>query len=224
MRFSRWSTKSFPRSNRDDLRSSRTGKETTTASAGRTTRLATRNCDSTSSPSTALGAARHAEIAERAGVAVSTVFAYFETREALVDAVLEAVANFFIEHAEGVHGQEKNCVEILRDVGDAFVSFLENRRSYAIVWLEWGSAVRQDVWPRYRAFTAHIVAITKRALERGQAEGVIATGADTEGLARLFASSSQSIARLQLSDVDPETIARFQHTVLRAIVREEALE
>ena len=36
-----------------------------------------------------LGAARHAEIAERAGVAVSTVFAYFETREALVDAVLD---------------------------------------------------------------------------------------------------------------------------------------
>jgi len=171
-----------------------------------------------------LGAARHAEIAERAGVAVSTVFAYFETREALVDALLDAVADFFIEHAGRVHGQEKNCVEILREAGSAFVDFLDLRRSYAIVWLEWGSAVRQDVWPRDRAFTERIVEMTKRTLERGQREGCVAKDADTESLARLFASSSQSIARLQLSDVDPETVARFQQTVLRAIVLEDALE
>ena len=170
-----------------------------------------------------LGAARHAEIAERAGVAVSTVFAYFETREALVDAVLDEVANFFIEHAGRVHNQPKGCVEILREVGDIFVAFLDSHRSHAIVWLEWGSAVREDVWPRYRAFTERIVAMTKRTLERGQQEACVARDADTESLARLFSSSSQSIARLQLSDVDPETVARFQETVLRAIVSEDAV-
>ena len=108
-------------------------------------------------------------------------------------------------------------------MGDGFVEFLETRRSYAIVWLEWGSAVRQEVWPRYRAFTERVVAITKRTLERGQREGCVAADADVESLARLFASSSQSIARLQLSDVDPETVARFQDTVLKAIVKEDAL-
>lgn len=171
-----------------------------------------------------LGAARHAEIAERAGVAVSTVFSYFETREALVDAVLDEVARFFIDHAEAVHGQDKGCVEILRDVGDAFVDFLEHRRNHAIVWLEWGSAVRQDTWPRYRAFTERIVALTRQTLEHGRQQGCIAADADIESLARLFASSSQSIARLHLSDVDGDTVARFQHAVLRAIVREDALE
>ncbi len=170
-----------------------------------------------------LGAARHAEIAERAGVAVSTVFAYFETREALVDAVLDEVAGFFLKSAERIHGQEKSCVAVLRDVGDAFVRFLETHRSRAIVWLEWGSAVREDVWPRYRAATERIVAITRRTLERGQQEGSVAPDADTESLARLFASSSQSIARLQLGEVDADTVARFQETVLRAIVREDAL-
>jgi len=170
-----------------------------------------------------LGAARHAEIAERAGVAVSTVFSYFETREILIDSVLDAVANLFIDHAERMHGQPKGCVEILREVGRVFVDFLESRRSYAIVWLEWGSAVREDVWPRYRAFTERIVALTKRTLERGQREGCVAPDADTESLARLFASSSQSIARLHLSGVDAKTIARFQQTVLRAIVVEDAL-
>jgi len=170
-----------------------------------------------------LGSARHAEIAERAGVAVSTVFVYFPTREALVDAVLDEVASFFLEAAEGLHAKEKSCVAVLRDVGKAFLSFLETNRSQAIVWLEWGAAVRDDVWPRYRAFTESIVAITRRTIERGQQEGVIAADADTESLARLFASSSQSIARLQLSGVDRETVERFQETVLRAIVRSDAL-
>ena len=170
-----------------------------------------------------LGAARHAEIAERAGVAVSTVFVYFPTREALVDAVLDEVAEFFLQAAERLHGQEKDCVEILRDVARAFLNFVRTHRSQAIVWLEWGAAVREDVWPRYRAFTEAIVTITQRTLDRCQREGCVPANSDTESLARLFASSSQSIARLQLGGVDQQTVERFQETVLRAIVGENAL-
>ena len=46
----------------------------------------------------------------------------------------------------------------------------------------------------------------------------IAPDADCESLARLYASTSQSIARLQLGDVDADTIRRFQETLLRAIL------
>ena len=170
-----------------------------------------------------LGAARHAEIAERAGVAVSTVFVYFPTREKLVQDVLDELARFFLGLLEQVHGQEKPCVEILREFGDNLSRMLETHRSHVLLWLEWGAAVREDVWPAYREFTERAVAITRRTLERGQREGSVAAGADCESLARLFASSSQSIARLQLGDVDPETTHRFQDTVLRAIVLESAL-
>ncbi|MDH3685030.1 MAG: TetR/AcrR family transcriptional regulator [Myxococcales bacterium] len=170
-----------------------------------------------------LGAARHAEIAERADVAVSTTFVYFPTREQLVEDVLDEVARFFIERLEQAHGQEKPCVDILREVGEGFLDLLHTHRSHVLLWLEWGAAVRDEVWPRYRAFTERAVAITRRTLERGQREGAVAPDADTESLARLFASSSQSIARLQLGDVDRETIRRFQDTVLRAIVTEDAL-
>ncbi|MDJ0867584.1 MAG: helix-turn-helix domain-containing protein [Myxococcota bacterium] len=170
-----------------------------------------------------IGAARHAEIAERAGVAVSTTFVYFPTREQLVDAVLDEVARFLLELLERLHGQEKPCVEILREAGPLFLDLLESHRSHVLVWLEWGAAVREDVWPRYRAFTENAVAITQRTLLRGQEEGSVAPDADTESLARLFASSTQSIARLALGDVDRATVRRFQETVLRAIVREEAL-
>jgi TetR/AcrR family hemagglutinin/protease transcriptional regulator len=171
-----------------------------------------------------IGAARHAEIAERADVAVSTTFVYFPTREQLVDDVLDEVARFFVDRLERVHGQEKPCVDILREVGEGFLDLLRTHRSHVLIWLEWGAAVREDVWPRYRAFTERAVAITRRTLERGQREGVVAPDADAESLARLFASSSQSTARLQLGDVDRETIRRFQETVLRAIVTDGALQ
>jgi TetR/AcrR family hemagglutinin/protease transcriptional regulator len=160
-----------------------------------------------------IGAARHAEIAERADVAVSTTFVYFPTREQLVEDVLDEVARFFLERLEFVHGQNKSCVEILREIGDGFLDLLRTHRSHVLLWLEWGAA-----------FTERAVAITRRTLERGQLEGSVAPEADTESLARLFASSSQSIARLQLGDVDRQTIRRFQDTVLRAIVTEESLE
>jgi TetR/AcrR family hemagglutinin/protease transcriptional regulator len=165
-----------------------------------------------------LGAARHAEIAERAGVAVSTVFVYFPTREDLVRDVLDAVAGFFLGLLERAHAQEAPCTDILRGIYGRFAQQLETHRSHVLVWLEWGSAVRAEVWPAYRAFSEKAVALTKRTFERGQREGCVSADADCESLARLFTSTSQSIARLQLGDVDPETIARFQETALGAVL------
>jgi TetR/AcrR family hemagglutinin/protease transcriptional regulator len=170
-----------------------------------------------------LGSARHAEIAERAGVAVSTVFVYFPTREKLVEDVLDELASFFLRLLERAHGQERPCLQILREINEELLALLKTHRSHVLVWLEWGSAVREEVWPAYRAFSERVVELTRRTLERGQREGSVAVDSDCESLARLFASSSQSIARLQLGDVDLDTIRRFQETLLRAVLVEGAL-
>src|SRR2546425_9656361 len=59
-----------------------------------------------------IGAAHHAEVAREAKVSVPTGFFYFPTREALVNAVLEEVARFFIEMAEAAHGKRRPAAEI----------------------------------------------------------------------------------------------------------------
>ena len=79
-----------------------------------------------------LGAARHAEIAERAGVAVSTVFVYFPTREKLVEDVLAELADFFLDLLERAHAQEKPCVEVLRQTGEEFMTLLGTHRSHVL--------------------------------------------------------------------------------------------
>ena len=145
------------------------------------------------------------------------------TGEQFTDDVLDAIAEFFLGLLESHHAQEKPAAVLLREVGDSFLEVLHSHRNHVLVWLEWGSAVREDVWPKYRAFTEHAVGFTRRTIERGQREGVVPADADTESLARLFASSSQSIARLQLGDVEPDTVRRFQDTVLRAILVEDAV-
>ncbi|MEM7408824.1 MAG: TetR/AcrR family transcriptional regulator [Myxococcota bacterium] len=171
-----------------------------------------------------LGAARHAEIAERAGVAVSTVFVYFPTREDLVRDVLDAVAAFFLGLLERAHAREAPCAEILRGINERLLGELEKNRSHVLVWLEWGSAVREEAWPAYRAFSEQAVAITQRTFERGQREGSVPADADVESLARLFTSSSQSIARLQLGDVDRGTIERYLDTLLQAVLPDAPAE
>jgi len=171
-----------------------------------------------------IGAARHAEIAARAGVAVSTVFVYFPTREQLVEDVLEHVAGFLLALLEEEHAREVPVLDVLRSLGRRFVELLDTHRSHVLVWLEWSAAIREDVWPLYRAFTERVVAITRRTLERGQHEGVVDADEDVEMLARLYASSSQSIARLQLGDVDRETVRRYQQTVMRVVLKEGVVE
>ncbi len=168
-----------------------------------------------------LRAARHAEIAERAGVAVSTVFVYFPTRKALVEAVLAEVSRAFLEAIRKVHGQAGSCVEILEEATDQLPGLMQSHRSHVLVWLEWSSAVRNATWPRYRAFTEEVVAITRRTFERGQEQGVVPLEADPESLARLFASTSQSVARLLLGQVDESTVRRFQQTILRAVLADD---
>src|SRR5215470_16288496 len=67
-----------------------------------------------------IGGARHAEIARKAKVAVPTVFFYFPTRKALVNAVLEEVARFFTEMTDTVHGKRGPAPELILEHMRAF--------------------------------------------------------------------------------------------------------
>jgi TetR/AcrR family transcriptional regulator, hemagglutinin/protease regulatory protein len=112
-----------------------------------------------------IGAARHAEIAAEAGVSVPTVFVYFPTRAALVDAVLAEVARFYIALAEDVHASRRPAPEVVTAHAMAFTRSVDNHPDYASVLLNWSSAVRTEHWPRYRAMETRVVALLARIIE-----------------------------------------------------------
>ncbi len=163
-----------------------------------------------------LSGAHHAEIAEQAGVSVSTVFVYFPTREKLVVAVLDEVERFLIDMAERAHDSAEPAAEVFRTHLAAFAASVNTHRNHARVWLDWSTAIREEVWPRYMKFQERIVRTLTATIERGQREGDVAPTVDPEGDARLIVASAQMIAQMTFTEQSEAKIDHFMETVLAA--------
>ena len=105
-----------------------------------------------------LGGARHPEIAKEARVSVPTVFFYFPTREALVKAVLDEVARFLTEMAvDDSCSGAGDAAQIVLAHAKAFADSVDTHPDYARVWLDWSTAMREEIWPHYLEFQENIV-------------------------------------------------------------------
>lgn len=166
-----------------------------------------------------VGRAVHADVARMADVAVSTVFLYFPTREALVDAVLTEVEEFYVALAEQVHATADPAPEVVLEHGRRFRASIDSHPDHAYVWLDWSTAVRDETWPRYLALTERLVAIEERTVRRGQREGSVAPGVDAEAAARLLIGYAQLAAQLKLSDFDEERTQAVGNTAIHAVLR-----
>jgi TetR/AcrR family hemagglutinin/protease transcriptional regulator len=165
-----------------------------------------------------VGRAVHADVARVADVAVSTAFLYFPTREALVDAVLTEVEDFYVVLAEQVHASHDPAPEVVLEHGRRFRASIDSHPDHAYIWLDWSTAVRDDTWPRYLALTERLVSIQERTVRRGQREGSVAPGVDAEAAARLLIGYAQLAAQLKLSDFDEARTQAVGHTVIRAVL------
>lgn len=162
------------------------------------------------------GRAGHAEIAEAAGVAVSTVFVYFPTRIDLLEAVLEEVGRFYVELAERIHAQPKSCRQILREHRAAWHASIDTHPDHARIALDWSTAMREELWPRYLEFVDRLVENHVRTIERGRRAGEVGPEVDPETSARLLIGSSQMTAQLKLSGSDPEQVDRIASLLIDA--------
>ena len=164
-----------------------------------------------------LDAGRHAEVAEEAGVSVPTVFTYFPTREALVEAVLDAVGRFFLDLADRVQREDRPAPEALLAHARAFADSVDTDPDYARIWLNWSSAVREGVWPRYLKLEAKLVERLAENVRRGQREGDYANDVTPEHAARLGLGAAHMIAQLKFSGAPPDEVESFSRTVVRAV-------
>ncbi|MEW6301150.1 MAG: TetR/AcrR family transcriptional regulator, partial [Thermodesulfobacteriota bacterium] len=156
-----------------------------------------------------LGEARHAEIAKEGGVSLSSVFFYFPTRAALVGAVLDEVERFYLTMAEQIHEGGLPVPRVLWEHAVVFAESVDSHPDYARVWLDWSTAIRDEVWPRYLGFQERLVSVLRRTVARGQREGAFAADVDAEDVARFLVSSAHMVAQMKFTRCAPERVERF---------------
>src|SRR5215510_5882749 len=165
-----------------------------------------------------LGEARHAEIAKEAGVSIPTVFFYFPTRNELVNAVLDEVERFYLELAEQMHGRALPAPQILLQHAITFAASVDTHPDYARVWLDWSTAIRDEVWPRYLDFQGKLVQILEKTIRRGQRTGTVAADVDPEDAALLGFSAAHMLAQMKFLRRAPEKVERFMRAVVRSVL------
>lgn len=168
-----------------------------------------------------LGRAGHTEIAAESGVAVSTVFFYFPSRERLIDAVLAEVERLYVGMAETIHAQQKPARDVLVDHGRAFLASLDSHPQHARVWLDWSTAFRDHIWPRYLALVERLVAFYERTIRRGQQDGSISPRLGAEESARLLIGSAQMLAQMRMTDFAEERLRAVARTIVSATLGED---
>jgi TetR/AcrR family transcriptional regulator, hemagglutinin/protease regulatory protein len=162
-----------------------------------------------------LGSARHAEIAREAEVSVPTVFFYFATREALVRAVLDEVARFLTDMTVQIHASCGAAPEIVLAHAKAFANSVDTHPDHARVWLDWSTAMREEIWPHYLEFQENIVDIVATTIRRWQrARGMPEEDADDD--ARLLVGSAHMVAQMKFTRCAPEKVDHFLRVLVRA--------
>jgi TetR/AcrR family hemagglutinin/protease transcriptional regulator len=165
-----------------------------------------------------LGGAHHAEIAREARVSVPTVFFYFPTREALVMAVLDEVARFLTEMTVRIHSSAGPAPQLVLAHAQAFADSVETHPDYARVWLDWSTAIREEIWPHYLQFQEKIVAIIADTIRRWRlGRAIIDDEADDD--ARLIVGSAHMIAQMKFTRCPPDKVDRFLRTLVRSTLR-----
>ena len=167
-----------------------------------------------------IGRAGHTEIAQRAGVSVATVFNYFNTREALVDEVLDEVENYLINLSVIAVEKPGSAAEVLDHCITTIIQACKTYPDYFKIWLEWSSSVREDTWPRYLTFQNQMMSLIETQIQNAVNDGRLAPGLPAHDRARWALGNAHMLVMMVFSpDAEDESSIRelisrgFSHTL-----------
>lgn len=154
-----------------------------------------------------ISAARHAEIANRAGVAVSTIFVYFPTREALVNAVLNETERVFGELSQMIDIDP--VIPTIRRILLIFLEYIEKYPNHSRILFEWSASIREEVWPRFVTFQDSLIeGMANRIKQEGTARPTKANATPSE-VARLLMGVAYVLYIMKFSEKSDHEVNRF---------------
>jgi len=147
----------------------------------------------------------HADIAEKAGVSVPTVFSYFPNKASLVQAILDEVLRFSLE-IMNLAPRDIPAKEVIFTMLRDGIYSAEEKPQYLKIWVEWGSSFRNDTWPSYVEAQRRAAKIMESILQEGQKAGSIDSRLDTGIASRILADGANSVASLYFMGASEEII------------------
>ena len=166
-----------------------------------------------------LGAARPADVAVAAHVSLPAVFHYFSTRAALVSAVLEEVDRFYVTMVAGAAGpRDARARTALLQLGRVFARSVDTHPDHARVWLDWSTAVGDQLWRRYSTLSRRVERVVAALIRRGQRDGSVAADVVAEDAARLFVAAAYAVIQMKVARDSDAKVDRFLASAVRAVV------
>jgi TetR/AcrR family hemagglutinin/protease transcriptional regulator len=165
-----------------------------------------------------LVASNHAMVAAAAQVSVPTVFFYFKTREALVEAVLNEVERFYsVTMASAIDPNQPADVTLLT-TSQTMTHTIDTHPDYCRILMEWSISVRSDIWPRYLRLYRRIIRNVAKVIERGQKEGCFRPDLDPSDEAAILHAASSALIQMKETGASQERVDRFQRSILQSVM------
>lgn len=171
-----------------------------------------------------IGAARHAGIADQAGVAVSTVFVYFPTRQDLVEAVLGEVDDLIVRVLSAAIIENDSDPDVVRRLVQAFVGTIESHPAHVKVLLEWSISFHDDIWPRFLDLQSRLIDLFASALLDGQPKATGQEISNAQDAARILIGSAFVLSIMKFSGEPDQRVERFGNGLSAALTVQGLLD
>lgn len=170
-----------------------------------------------------LGAANHGLVAAEAKVSVPTVFFYFPTREALVDAVLKEIESLYIAAFERIISVDEPAYQTLLHLTQGMTQMQDSHPYHSQIWFEWSVAARSELWPRFLKVHRYMIKVITKLIERGQREGQCRPELNAQDEAHIMHGTSYAIAQMKLTGARPSRVARLVQSMVQTVLTDASL-
>ena len=158
--------------------------------------------------------ARRSHVALTAGVAVPTVYAYFDTRESLTEAVLARVETRITEIVWDAAAEDGLAFDKILNVARAFSNTVEQDSAIMKIWLDWSTAFENATWPLYEALQKRVANLFREIIRVGQTSGELSPDLDPEIAAYIIIGGGQMAAQMKLTSPAALDIEVFLHQLV----------
>lgn len=155
-----------------------------------------------------IASTRHVDVAREAATSPATAFHYFPSRAALVEAVLGEVEGMLAEFTENATAPEVAPVEALARIARGWDHAVELHADLARIWLDWSTAVDDELWSRYLTFYDWASALIAAAISRGQKSGDIRRDLRPEDASRIFLGAAYTVMQMKVRGASAAEVDR----------------